>query len=314
MKMKTKPLFRIMTLIMSVMMLFSCISSEKTEENDIAIQINPLSAASNSAVKQVTVYYKYSYTDMLIGYSRALAIPVNERIEFTVLNDLIKGRILNRSEYVQLINNNTEIISITDSGDTLNITLSKEFLDFENDEGDLNVNKRLAIYSIVNTMIEVSGYSRVQILIDKDDSGKGERMTLSEAGFESEGFLEPLGYNADIILTPENTVKTIFDAMTRKDFEELYYHIAYYDENNTEKIDESVFVSRMYEQLPSFEAYTLHNCIVSNDGQTAYVLADFNLRFSGEIMEYINIPVKIVKENDIWKIQFSRFEALFLGL
>jgi len=103
----------------------------------------------------------------------------------------------------------------------------------------------------------------------------------------------------------DNVIKAIFDSLN---------HIAYYDENNTEKIDESVFVSRMYEQLPSFEAYTLHNCIVSNDGQTAYVLADYNLRFSGEIMEYINIPVKIVKENDIWKIQFSRFEALFLGL
>ena len=314
MKLRTTYIFRIFALLIAAAMLFSCAPAEEPVKEEHAIQINPLSAASKSAVKQVTVYYKYGYTDMLIGYSRALAIPVNERIEFTVLTDLIKGKILNRSEYVQLINNNTEIISITDSGDTLNITLSKEFLDFQSSEGDLNANKQLAVYSIVNTMIEVSGYSRVQILIDKDDSGKGERMTLSEAGFESEGFLEPLGYNADIILTPENTVRTIFDAMTRKDFEELYYHIAYYDENNTEKLDESVFVSRMYEQLPSFEDYTIHNCIVSNDGQTAYVLADYNLRFSGEIMEYTNIPVKILKENDIWKIQFSRFESLFLGL
>lgn len=296
----------------------SCSPTKKHENSrDDIVEINPLGESVSADYEQVTLYFKYINTDMLVGQTYSLSMLANEKAEYSVLQYMIAGPQTRKAEFIPLINSSTRIINITNNAETLNIIFSSEFLDFQLSDtlsaSEKKLYKRLAVYSIVNTMIELSGFTKVQILVDKAGDGKGERIELSEAGFDKEGFLEPLNYNASVILSPENTLEAIFDAMTRKDLEELYYYIAYYDRDDSEKLDESVFVSRMYERLPSLENYLIKDCIVSNDGQTAHIVSNYNLRYSGEIREYTNIPIKLIKENDTWKIQFSRFESLFIG-
>ncbi len=305
--------------VVSLLSLFSCKSeNKKIFEDEKPLEINPLSDASTSQMMQVNFYYKYSFTDMLSGKAKYISVPVNEGIEQAVLRELINGPGVNGRDFIQLINADTDIVNIYGNNSTLNVTFSKEFLEFIIPEGSTSQQtrkiKQLAVYSVVNTLIEVSNYTKIQILVDKNGSGKGERMSKTESGFDGEGFLEPLTYNTEVMLTPENTMLTIFNAMTRKDYEELYFYIAYKDTDSSVKIDESIFVTRMLEKLPSVEGYTVLNCVVSADGNSAIVITDYNLRISGEICEFNSMPVKLIKENDSWKLQFSRFETLFSGI
>ena len=302
-------------ILMLLVSLIGCNDDPETGTGDQVV-INPISDAGSTQTKNVTLYYKYAYTDMLAGQSRSIIAPVNERIELVVLNELIAGPGLRRTEFVQILNSSTKVQKITNDGSVLTIIFSKDLLNFIIPDGlttrEININKRLAFYSIVNTMIEVSDCSKVQILVDTDGNGKGERISLIKAGFEQEGFLGPLGFNAENILTPQNTMLTVFDAMLRKDYEEIYYYVAFYDTDNKSKPDEGIFVSRMFETLPTLESFDILNTIISNDGQTAYLLSNYSLRYAGNLRQYSDIPIKLIKENDTWKIRYSHFEKLFL--
>lgn len=284
------------------------------------VQLDPLPNSHDSQFASATLYFGFAKASMLISESRAISVPVNERIEITVVNELIEGPTAGKKEFNRLINRNAKLVNLYDENDIIFVTFSKEFI--EKDESSVDeetfrqrsIKKQLCIYSIVNTLIELSGYSRVQILVDIDGTGLGQRISLTDVGFPGNGVLEPLGRQASVILNPYNTVWLFFDAITKKDYTEAYTYIAYEDLYLTSKPDEPTFAARIIEQNYSCESFKINDVIVSSDGLSAVIMSDFTFRRQGaQPRENFNIPIRIVRENDVWKIPYSVFSKVFLS-
>lgn len=282
-------------------------------------EINPLPDVAIKQNMTVNLYFASASYGDLVYETRNIEIPVSESVESVIINELIKGSTLNSTELKAAINPATRVVNITESGDVLFVTLSQEFLDWSwlpassQDDTSLNTIKFTSVYSIVNTIIEQGSYSRVQLLVDIDGSGLGQRMQRTEVGFTGEGILEPLDRNGDIVLTPSNTMGRIFDAVMSREYETAYSFVAYNDDDGSEKKNLNTFSAALRDFRPSLESYAVRDSVLSADGSRAVVMVDYTLREAGqEPVEKTNIPVNLKKENGVWKISYTNFTKTFL--
>ena len=164
-------------------------SSEQTA-NEYTPQINPV---EDAAADQMTVklYFRYGDEYLLAAETRTIDVPVNERIESVIIKELIEGPSAERTELTDVIDPGTEVINVTAEGGFLFVTLSGQFIDDGTPAADADdpdaiaaqkEDRRIAVYAIVNTLIELGGFSRVQIMIDEDGNGTGNRITAEDAG------------------------------------------------------------------------------------------------------------------------------------
>ncbi len=325
---KMKVMTRLIVIILLLASLTSCSMIPSIgDDSEETAQINPLPEAANKRDKQVTLYFRYADENMLGGETRSIEVPVNESIEMTVLKELLNGPSQDNQELTALIPENTEIVSVSDTGEYLFVTLSSEFMsqskianiDPSNEEAYAAATEEmnLSIYSMINTLIELGGFSRVQILVDKNDSGRGERIALAEIGQESpeaEGAsLEPLGWNGSLILTPENTVNLMLELMGLRDYDSLYALIAYNDSQNIDRVSKEAFIDLMSALESSIEEYNVLPGKVSADGSSVIVPISFAIKTkSGDTTIRDNIIMRLRLERDLWKVEYSSFSKVFL--
>lgn len=309
---------KIVAMILVLLIFCSACSADKTE----VVEINPLSENAVKDSSQVTLYFKNIDHNALVSEFRTIEASLNERIEVAILKELISGPSAINGEMEMVINPATKVVNISDNGGFLFVTLSKEFLEpfnmgniAQQDAQAVFKNKmRLAVYSIVNTLIEYSCYSRVQILVDKDGSGNGKRIQLAEVGFDGEGTLEPLAWNGEVVLTCLNTVTLLFDETERKDWESVYKYIAYNDSGDTQKPVLSDFINTISALGITLENYEIEDCILSQGSNTAIVIMNYSIKAKeAESRQKTNIPIRLIKENNIWKIQYSVFKNLLIS-
>ncbi len=283
------------------------------------VEINPQSDAASKQTMNVNLYFGSSSYGDLVCETRSIEIPVNESVESVIINELIKGSTVSSTEFRAVINPNTTVVSTSETGDVLFVTLSQEFLDWSwlpssaTAQTSLDTVKYTSVYSIVNTIIELGSYSRVQLLVDTDGSGMGQRIRRSEVGFSGDGILEPLDRNGDIVLTPSNTMRRIFDSVISREYETAYGYVAYNDDDGTEKDDLDTFSAALRDFQPSLESYEVRDSVLGADGASAVVMVDYTIREVGqEPEERTNIPVTLKRENGVWKISYTNFEKVFL--
>lgn len=301
---------------MSMVILSGCSNfAASNNESQSVLDINPLGEAAVKDSEEVTLYFGYQNAGMLVGETREIEIPVNEKREEAILKELIKGPSVTSSEFTQLINPETQVVNVSDTGDFLFVTLSKEFLmpvdnAGEGEQSETAVNP-LAVYSIVNTLVEQGQFSRIQILVDTDGTGNGQRVALSQVGLEGQGTLEPLGRNGDIILTPQNTMNQMLSLMEKKDFQGLYSFIAYSDSYQVTKPKLDEFVTNCINSNVALKEFQIIDSNVTASAQNVVIMINYTYDKGDETTERTNIPVRMVRENDVWKITNSTFESLF---
>ncbi len=283
------------------------------------IEINPMTEAAKNDTMTVALYFGSTNGQFLVSETRSIDTPVNDRTEVFILEELIKGPTSASGEFNELLNENTKVVSVSDNGEVLTVILSNELLEwpFSDEAATAEKQKELAIYSIVNTLVESSGFSRIQILVDRDENGAGQRIKLGEiglgAGKDDNSVLSPLARSGELVLSPENTIKRIFEAMTKKEYASLYSYIAYNDNDGNTKPEQTVITSAIQEKVLSIEGYTVGDVVVSGDGQSAIVMMDYTMRLSGgQTTTFTVIPAALIKENGIWKQQYHMFRKLFM--
>ncbi len=136
----------------------------ETEVNEII----PEEEISEEQMRQtiVSLYFYNDTTKSLVPEGRLIDVkelvdkPYNKLIEL-----LIQGP--NNSELSKTIPDGTKVNKIELKGDTLYIDLSKEFVD--NHEGG-EEKEKATIYSIVNTMTNLTEINSIKILIDGEEN------------------------------------------------------------------------------------------------------------------------------------------------
>lgn len=139
----------------------------KSNENKVN-EIIPEEEISEKQMRQtiVSLYFYNSNTKSLVPEGRL--IDVKELLEKPydkLMSLLIEGP--NNAELSKTIPEGTKINKIELKGDTLYIDLSKEFI--ENHEGG-EEKENATIYSIVNTMTNLTEINSIKILIDGEEN------------------------------------------------------------------------------------------------------------------------------------------------
>ncbi len=119
---------------------------------------------------KVKLYFANSTSDKLIPAYREKRYSTNISLERFVVEELINGTSGLVSGLYATVNPETKIISVSTRDGICYVNLNQAFLSVEN-----NVPTELAVYSVVNSLVELPNINKVQILID------GEVPTTFEA-------------------------------------------------------------------------------------------------------------------------------------
>lgn len=287
-------------------------------------QIDPEDGASRELA--VTLYYRLTNEEYLVGVESKVPVRNGERTEAAVIRALKEGSAVS-SGVTMLIPSAASLQELLYEDGVLYVTLSEEFLNEdmvtsikEEDylkEKDYNnavkaatkemyLVRRLGVLSIVNTIAGNNKDVKVQILIER--GGEGRKLSYQELGFESLGgeLIEPMGYDDEAVANDQRIAECMLEHMVKGEYEMAYTLItagldAYkptYAEFETQMRGLGTVVS--YEVTDS-----------GSDGNGMYVLA--NVRIStptGTVKRISNVALYMAKENNIYKVSYGSLKKL----
>lgn len=316
-------------LMISILLIFviivssGCVVSNQTPSANTP-DINPKAEAANKDTSDVALYFSYRGENFLAGETRTVDVAVNETLEKAVVRELIEGPSADRDELVGLFWQGVSLVGVDTNDDVIFVTLSKDFVSTNPSDGEMALEdvsvqeqKKLAINSIVNTIIEMGKYSRVQIYVNRQGD-IGQRITRSEAGWSENGdaYLEPLYREQSLVLTPENTLIQALDSFAKKDWTRLYTFTAYSSPDGTQKPSLDEFSKALAQPGNVLEPrFSVTDSNVAYDGQSVVVMLDYSIKTrEGNIISKSFIPVKLVREEDIWKLAYTSLVAILINI
>ena len=100
--------------------------------------------------------------------------------------------------------------------------------------------------------------------------------------------------------------------MIDEDYSEVYGYIAYMDEENGQRPLENSFSAWIQSRNISVESYQINEEVETVERETTILMVDYVINISGEgRKEFTNIPVKLIKENALWKMTYPMMQELF---
>lgn len=320
-------------LLMSAWMLSGC-GALPLERN-----LSPIggdSAASLQPEKQsqlqntYTLYFGYTGQNYLVAEQRTLSIADGKQVEAEVVRALINGPAGKSGEIQPLINTQTRVLSVTSNKDYIYITLSKEFLEpvnmpsnWQEDEAltsQVYLKRRLAVYSIVNTVTELGKFSRVQLLVDVNGTGEGQRPTRQMMGFVNDGtdpqqLMEPLMRENQLILGPSTMMELVLTAFGNKEWKKIDGYIAVEDPNVVARPDSAAMIAALSMANLTLLSHTVEGEQVAIDGQSAVVTVSYEVQSrDGNRFSNAHVPLRMIRENGLWKVSYYSIYQLLDGV
>lgn len=274
----------------------------------------------------VTLYYGFADENLLTTETRALELPLDERVETFIVRALLQGPSADRLELRALFPEKTRVLSVEENEKILIVTLSSEFFNPPKDapatwEQDpvwvkkVKDNRLLCLQSIVNTITELGQFERVQLMVDVagTNESRGQRVKLSLFGLkpeESDALLEPYSRVPTASLSPRVTVENVMISWQSGDWERMMKFIAVQDVTGvarpTRDEMQTAFLS-----APKLSQSAVLDTWVLLDGLQATVTLNYTITRSDESTATGDaVPVKLIREQECWKMTYASLRRL----
>lgn len=269
-----------------------------------------------STSSTMPLYFRYYTEPMLIRNSVNIDVTSQQLPEYYAISALITGVSGDKREAEKCFGKNTSLISATEGDGVLYVTLSDGFLTDTKAEEDAKTreNRKLALYSIVNTVVEMGSYSGVQLYLSNTATNVSYRPDTYEMGLTDNPaestVLGVVTRNTSLILTPSNTVKAALNHYANRDWEKFYLYIG---SENTMPLQEELADDLDYLALTLRDISSEENYTVSESGKTATVIASFRVHRENRGYALTDIPLKVINKNGVWLMDYSTF-AGYLGV
>ncbi|MEG0767990.1 MAG: hypothetical protein RR482_09760, partial [Clostridia bacterium] len=171
--------------------------------------------------------------------------------------------------------------------------------------------RKLALDMIVNTIVDATHCTAVQLLIQKDGSDQqGRRMMRMELFASETDPTQLLGLaqrSETMILTHYHTASIILRSWQHKEWQRLYRFVAQQSGRPTA----NAFAQMVAEDSASLLSFSITPGQVSADGQQAVLNVQLELSNEDGTSTLSNsIPMHIALENGIWKISYAMLSQL----
>lgn len=318
---KRKWVVALMSMALAAAMASGCsVIKEETSHSIYQPQINPLAGQNISETITTNLYYVVEGENQLASVSQTIDVASGETKEEAVLRTLLQGPPQNMG-LAPALPEGTEVVSVSLDGQTLNVTMNNRFLTStpvvmsdgtvsESAAEQTAMRNRLALYAVVNSLAELDPFIQVQILVDKDKTGKGTRPTRLEAGLTGTGensVLEPLGKNNDLLLTPKTAVQIVMDGAMSNDKQRASRLLSGgFDLTNVEALQ-----AKADQAKGSVDAYQIVDVSISEDGQSAVVYVDVTQTMKdGQSQKLYNQAISVKRDTGIWKVEVESIEPI----
>lgn len=302
---------------------FSPISQREDPPQGYVVELMPQAGdlSLSAQTQEATVYYRISNEALLAPMLMRFELNIGQTLEEAVIQALIDGP-QDSHDMTGVIPNGTQVVSVKEQHGYLEVTLSKEFLDVANDvpsgweknpqwAQEVNLRRLLAAYSIINSITDLGLHNAVLILIDVNGDGNGQRVERSSFGLSSSAGepIEPLCRNTALIQTPESAVSTVIAAINNRQSSTLARFVSFGDQQTTSQLIADTLLT------VTFSAGQVSgDTIVRQDGAEAIVTLDCEFSQTGGLTQtIIAAPVRVVREDYIWKVDFDSLCALIDG-
>ncbi len=275
------------------------------------------------------LYYRLAGENYLVPVTRNISVRANERAETAIIRTLLDGVPALSSNVNALFPSGAYMEDVTLEGGILYVTLSAAFMDqsaleelermgasFENVEAtqraqeELYAARRLAVYSLVNTLTSYSKDIRVQFLVDVDNNGNGQRLTRVELGLESmdgaaSDLIEPMTFDASVVITAESMVACMLTRMVNGEYELAYPLFLESDSSGAQKPTYADFETEM------LSLGTITGFAILGSKTTANMTeVTVNLHFTNAKNESASIEgavIRLKREGELDKIAYGSF-------
>ena len=305
---------------------FSPIQERASSQNSTqyTVDISPAAQSDTMQTQQATLFYRLGETELLAPMSVTFSLSVDTTIEEAILSALIDGPI-GQHELTGTIPAGTELVSAKVRDGYFEVTLSSDFFSVGSDvpsnwEQDpqwvqeVQLRRKLATYSIVNSITQLGIYTRVLILIDMTGNGNGQRVERSNFGLmpqtgEEDTLIEPLARDASLLLTPNTAARLTLDALISQDSDYLSRYL-YFSSGTTpdaQELGETLFQTQL-------SAYTLdleNGPVISLDGASAMINFSYEyITAQGVKREVMDIPLLLILDDGIWSVDYESLCAV----
>lgn len=275
-------------------------------------EILPKADANDTEKNEVSLYYRMQGESMLVRETRTVLLPMDTQLEQVLIQALIDGPSPHLLTMNGLFNPGTKVVSVSQSGSLLTVTLSKEFLDTPADapanwntnfswRSEVLLRRRLALSSIVNTITEATDYTSIQLLVQQNQEDTvGRRIPRSDVFETAVGdvLLTPTSRDEHSILTHFNTAVAILNSWRSKDYSRLYRYIS-------ECPTEAAFQQEIVNYNRSLTNFSLTPGILSSDGTSAVLSAMLEYTDINGVVLVENYPIHLICEEGLWKMRYA---------
>lgn len=301
--------------------LSGCSGIEEEKSNSIyQPPINPMVGQNVSETITTNLYYLVEGEEQLASVSQTIGVASGQTKEEAVLQTLLMGPSSNTG-LSSALPEGTELVDMSLDDQTLNVTLNSRFLTVtpvvmtdgkvsQSAAQQTAAKNRLALYAVVNSLSELDPFIQVQILVDKDNSGRGTRPTRVEVGLTGTGensVLEPLGKNTDLLLTPKSAVQIVMDGAMGNDKQRASRLLSgAFDKINSEALQASADRAQGH-----VESYQIADVSLAEDEQSAVVYLDVTRTMrDGTSQKLYNQAISVKRDNGIWKVEVESIEPI----
>ena len=227
--------------------------------------------------EEITLFFRYADQPYLAQEIRTVTQLPSQAWEQTIINALLSGPETHSPRLSPLFPDGTQLISTARDGRTLFVTLSGEVMNRYPDEPaswqqdaywsqEVPRRRLLCMQSLAATITENIDVDRIQVFVAQSEAD-GACFRLPQSYFRLNDSATPaamLTRDGSVLLTPDNTARTITDAWLKQDWATLYQYVLTDDAN----VNQRSFTAVM-ESLPRLIDCVCSSGTVSVDGQTA---------------------------------------------
>ncbi len=300
--------------------------AEATMVPGVAAQLHsPLADESSIGVKTVTLYFRYGKEPMLAGEERQLSVSRNESEEKALVQALLDGPSAGTPELDRLFSDQVQVLNTVSQGDVLYVTFNDALLRSFSDEPsdwqtrddwklEVPLRRRLAMAGLTASVAESFGYHKVQVLVQqRSDASTSLRLDNSyfkDSGLPS-GPAAPFLRDESLLLTQQNTARTVLTAWQQKDWERLYLYLAASDPAGGQARPSMDTAVEKWNDAVSVVDFSVTGGSVLKDGSKAVIGIDVTLaRGDAPLATFAAYPVALYRDRGIWKITYDQLSAL----
>ncbi len=266
----------------------------------------------------VTLWFRYGTEPFLAPESREIAVAPAQDEALALLTALLEGPAAS-SALSNPFPQGTRVLSVTQSGRTMFVTLTKQIMNGFADEPaswrdqpvwaiEVPLRRELAMQAIAATLTENCAVDQVVILVDQGgivtDSLRLRRDYYTRDG--DKALADPLTRDESLLLTPARTAEVILSCWMEQDFARLYRYIARTDpQSGASRPDEAAFIALMAQEARLLRAKAQGGSI-SADGQSAVFTVSGAWLSNGEERTFDGLVLQLTRENGLWRAGLSQ--------